>query len=163
MTTRIAAALAAAVFVLAALPSLAQGELVRFTGQLLDLRNGYVYFTSGDAFKVSPSLKIADYDTGKATTLQPRPKIFARAVIDPATKQVVELDLTTRKLATDAAYAVVPNPLSATKPTTEQAPEIAGRLRTGREVAVAFVVKVPPTTPLNATIYISTDASGWNP
>ena len=70
---------------LAALPTLAQGELVRFTGQLLDVRNGYVYFTSGDAFKLAPSLKLADYDTGQATSLTPRPKLFARAVIDPAT------------------------------------------------------------------------------
>jgi hypothetical protein len=165
MTIRIAAVLAAAAFAAAALPTLAQspGELVRFTGQLLDLRNGYVYFTSGDTFKVAPSLRFADYDTGQPTPLRPRPKLFARAIIDPASKQVVELDLTTKRLATDSAYAVFPNPLSATKATIEQAPEIVGPRRTGREVAVAFVVTVPPTTPLNANVYISTDASGWNP
>jgi hypothetical protein len=163
MMIRLAAAFAAAAVLLAALPTLAQGELVRFTGQLLDVRNGYVYFTSGDTFKLAPAYKLADYETGKPTTLTPRPKVFARAVIDPALKQVVELDLSPKRLAPDAQYAVVPNPLSATKPTTQTAPEIVGQRRTGREVAVAFVVKVPPTTPLNSTIYISTDASGWNP
>jgi hypothetical protein len=164
MTVRRIAALAAALaFAVLALPSLAQGELVRFTGQLLDVRNGYVFFTSGDTFALAPAVRYADYDTGKPTALQPRPKVFARAIIDPATKQVVELDLTTKRLAPDAAYAVTANPLSATKPTVERAPEIVGVRRTGREVAVAFVVTVPPTTPLNATVYISTDASGWNP
>ena len=163
MMSRLAAALAAALVLAAALPSLAQEQLVRFTGQLLDVRGGYVFFTSGDSFKLAPSPKMLDYDTGKPTALQPRPKLFARAIVDPATKQVVELDLTTKRLATDAAYAVTANPLSATKPATERAPEIVGQRRTGREVAVAFIVVVPASTPLNAQIYISTDASGWNP
>jgi hypothetical protein len=164
MTLRPFAALAAALVLAAlALPSAAQGELVRFTGQLLDVRGGYVYFTSGDTFALSPAVRYADYDTGKPTALQPRPKLFARAIVDPATKQVVELDLTTKRLAFDAAYAVAANPLSATKPTAERAPEIVGTLATGKEVAVAFVVTVPPNTPLNSSVYISTDASGWNP
>jgi hypothetical protein len=164
MTLRQLCTLLAALLLAAlAIPSLAQGELVRFTGQLLDVRNGYVYFTTGDAFKLSGTLKIADYDTGKPTTLQPRAKLFARAILDPATKQVVELDLTPKHLALDAAYAAVAQPLSATKPTTELAPEIVGVHVTGKEVAVAFLVTVPPTTPLNSDVYISTDASGWNP
>jgi len=160
---RFAALLAAAVLVALAVPSLAQSQLVRFTGQLLDVRNGYVYFTSGDSFKLAAAPKIADYDTGGPTALQPRPKLFARAIIDPATKQVVELDLTAKRLAFDATYGVLPNTLSATNPTTVKAPEIVGVPITGKEVAVAFLVTVPPTTPINANVYISTDASGWNP
>jgi hypothetical protein len=161
---RIAAALAAfAVFALA-LPTLAQqGQLVRFTGQLLDVRGGYVYFTSGDAFKLAAAPRIADYDTGKPTALQPRAKLFARAILDPATKQVVELDLTTRRLATDAAYAPDVQSAIATKPITTLAPEIAGVYHSGKDVPVEFLVTVPPTTPINADVYISTDASGWNP
>ena len=147
-----------------AVPTFAQGQqLVRFTGQLLDVRNGYVYFTSGDTFKLAAAPKIADYDTGQPTPLQPRVKMFARAVIDPATKEVVELDITTKRLTPDASYAVAPNPLSATNLTPEKAPEIVGVPVTGKEVAVAFVVTVPPTTPINANVYISTDASAWNP
>jgi hypothetical protein len=163
ITKTLATILATAVLAALALPSLAQSQLVRFTGQLLDVRNGYVYFTTGDAFKLSASLRLADYATGGPTALRPGPKIFARAVIDPATKEVVELDLTTQRLAPDAAYATAAQPLSATKATTVRAPEIVGTLATGKEVAVAFVVTVPPTTPLNANVYISTDASGWNP
>ena len=160
---RLVALFAALVLVALAIPSLAQGELVRFTSQLLDVRDGYVYFTTGDAFKLASSLRVEDYDTGKPTTMQPRAKLFARAILDPATKQVVELDLTAKHLAPDTAYAAVAQPFTATKPTTQTAPEIVGIPVTGKEVAVVFIVTVPPTTPLNSDVYISTDASGWNP
>jgi hypothetical protein len=164
MMRRIAAALAAALVVALALPTLAQPtQLVRFTGQLLDVRNGYVYFTSGDAFKLAPAPLVADYDTGKPTTLVPRAKLFARAILDPATKAVVELDLTTRRLPADAAYAPEVQAAVATRPFTTLAPEIAGVYHSGKEVPVEFLVTVPPTTPLNAEVYVSTDASGWNP
>jgi hypothetical protein len=164
MHRRFVSALALGAMIATALPSLAQQQtLVRFSGQLLDVRNGYVYFSSGDAFKLAAAAKYADYDTGGPTTLQPRAKLFARAILDPATKEVVELDLTTKRLAQDATFAQVAQPLSATKTTTERAPEIVGIPATGKEVAVAFVVTVPPTTPINARVYISTDASGWNP
>jgi hypothetical protein len=164
MTMRSAAAVIAALVLLAlALPTLAQSQLVRLTGQLLDVRNGYVYFTSGDAFKLADAPRIADYDTGKPTTLQPRPKLYARAILDPATKQVVELDLTTRRLPSDAQYAEVAQTYTQTKPATQKAPEIVGKRLTGRDVAVSLTVTVPPTTPLNADVYLSTDAGGWNP
>ena len=163
MSTRIVATLlAAAALLVFALPSFAQGTVVRFTGQLLDVRNGYVYFTTGDAFKLAAAPRFADYDTGQPTTLQPRPKLFARAVLDPATKEVVELDLTVRRLPPDVTYATVTQ-YSATLTTSERAPEIVGQNITGREVAVEFVVTVPPTTRLNTEVYISTDYSGWNP
>jgi hypothetical protein len=158
---RLAALFAAAVLAALAIPSLAQGELVRFTGQLLDVRNGYVYFTTGDAFKLAAAPLLTDYDTGKPTVLQPRAKLFARAILDPATKQVVELDLTARRLPNDASYAAVTQPYTQTK-TVERAPEIVGKRLTGKEVPVTLTVTVPPTTPLNAAIYVSTDASGWN-
>jgi hypothetical protein len=153
---------AALALVAVSLPSFAQGTVVRFTGQLLDARYGYVYFTTGDAFKLAAAPKIADYDTGKPTTLQPGPKLFARAVLDPATKQVVELDLTTRRLPPDVGYAAAQQ-YTSTAATTQRAPEIVGQKRTGREVAVEFVVTVPPTMALNSDVYISTDYSGWDP
>ena len=160
---RLSAFFAAAAVLVLALPSLAQGTLVRFTGQLLDVRNGYVYFTTGDAFKLAPAVTYADYDTGKATPLQPRAKMFARAVIDPATKTVVELDLTTRRLAADASYSADVQSAVATAKVTATAPEIVGVRVTGKEVPVEFIVTVPPTTPIGTNVYLSTDASGWNP
>jgi len=165
MMRRLPVLLAALAFLILGLPSLAQpqGALVRFTGQLLDVRNGYVYFTSGDAFKLSAAVTFADYDTGAPTTLHPQPKLFARAVLDPATKEVVELDLTTRRLTSDTVYSADVQQAIATKPATEHAPELVGVGVTGKEVAVEFIVTVPPSTPTNANIYISTDAGGWNP
>jgi hypothetical protein len=157
------ALLAALVLGALAVPSFAQSTLVRFTGQLLDVRNGYVYFTTGDAFRLADAPRILDYDSGKPVAVPPRAKQFARAILDPTTKRVVELDVTSRRLARDVAYETVAGPLSATQATVERAPEIVGVPISGKEVAVAFVVTIPPTTPLNADVYISTDASGWNP
>jgi hypothetical protein len=139
-----------------------QASLLSFTGQLLDVRNGYVFFTTGDAFKVAADMKIADYDTRSATTLTPSPKLFARATIDPKTHEVVELDLTKRRLPPDKSYAAA-QAFVTVKSTPLPAPEIVGQRITGKEVPVAFNVIVPPNTPLDANVYITTDASGWDP
>lgn len=143
-------------------PSPQPPALLRFTGQLLDVRNGYVYFTTGDAFKLVPAPRVADYDTGRPTTLLPAPKMFARAVLDPAAHEVVELDITTRRLAGDKTYADVKQ-YAVAKSSPIPAPEIVGQVITGRIVPVVFLVEVPPNTPLGADVYISTDASAWNP
>jgi hypothetical protein len=59
MMRRIPLVLAAVAALTLALPSLArpQGALISFTGQLLDVRNGYVYFTTGDAAAASETLR----------------------------------------------------------------------------------------------------------
>ena len=148
----------------AALPSGAQDKnVVQFTGQILDVRNGYVFFTSGDAFKLVAVPRIVDYQTGQPTTLQPEPKLFARAIIDPQTHQVVELDLTKTRLAQGANYEEVRTAYAVVKSTPQPAPEIVGQRITGKEVPVVFLVQVPPNTALNADVFISTDASQWNP
>lgn len=140
-----------------------QGAILRFTGQLLDLRNGYVYFTTGDAFKVASTVQFKDYDKGGPTALEPQPRMYAQAILDPASHQVVELDLTKRHLPPDATYAQV-QAFAVAKSSKAPNPELGnGRPITGRDVPVAFVVEVPPTTPLGASVYVSTDVSQWNP
>jgi hypothetical protein len=166
MMRKLAVLAAGTLAIIFAFPTLArpQGELVRFVGQLLDVRDGYVYFTTGDAFKLSATLKLADYTTGGPTTLQPQPRVFARAILDPSSHEVVELDLTTTRLKSDATYSAVVKQSIATKPVINgSAPEIAGVLVTGKEVAVEFIVTVPPSTPIGDSVYIATDSSGWNP
>ncbi|MBV8490144.1 MAG: hypothetical protein JO199_06395, partial [Candidatus Eremiobacteraeota bacterium] len=37
------------------------------------------------------------------------------------------------------------------------------RTYSGRPVLVTFTVEVPPETPMTASVYMTTDASGWNP
>jgi hypothetical protein len=142
----------------------AKPAIVRFTGQLLDFRNGYVYFTTADAFKVSPALQIVDLDTGQPTTRKPAAPLYARATLDPASGSITELALTRRKLAQDAAYQQAyaqAHAYAATGSPTVPAPELRGVRVTGRAVAVTFYVQVPPTTPLSDSVYITTDASGW--
>lgn len=139
--------------------------LIQFSGELLDLRNGYAYFTTADAFKTSPQVRIVDYDTGGPTALVPAPRIYARATLDPASGAIVELALTKRHLATDAAYQQAyarAHAFVAAGSPTVAAPELNNQVRvTGRRVAVTFYVQVPPTTPLTDSVYLTTDASGW--
>jgi len=61
-------------------------NLVTYTGQLLDYRNNFVYFTSGDAFPAVDAPRIIDAFTGQPTTVAPRAKMFAQATFDPVTK-----------------------------------------------------------------------------
>jgi hypothetical protein len=137
-------------------------NLVTFTGQLLDYRNDYVYFTTGDAFPAIPLPRIIDALTGQPTTIAPHAKMFAQATFDPATKKIIQLAITSRRLQTStglgaaSAFVVVGS-------TPAPAPEIAGQNLTGRQVAVQFEITVPPTTAFTDSIYISTDTSDWNP
>jgi hypothetical protein len=137
-------------------------NLVQFTGQLLDVRGQYVYFTTGDAFPTVDALRVVDYFTGAPTTVAPAAKMFARVTIDPVSKNVTEIAITKRRLQSSeglgpaSAFVVV-----GSKPVP--APEIAGQPVTGKQVAVLFEVTVPPTTAFTDQIFISTDASEWNP
>ncbi len=137
-------------------------NLLTYTGQLLDYRNNYVYFTSGDAFPAVAAPRIVDAFTGQPTTVAPRAKMFAQATFDPATKKIIELAITNRRMQTSeslnavAAFVVVGS-------TPAPAPELAGTNVTGRQVAVVFEVTVPPTTAFTDNVYISTDTSDWNP
>ena len=137
------------------------GSLKSFTGQLLDVRGGYVYFTTGDAFAIARTARFVDYDSGEATTVTPDVKMFAKATLDPLSKQIIVLAITRRRLPADTQYASIKQFAAPTSP-QQPAPELAGQIRlTGRPVAVTFFVQVPPTTPLTDDVYITTDASGW--
>jgi hypothetical protein len=137
-------------------------NLVTFTGQLLDYRNNFVYFTTGDAFPAVDAPRIIDALTGQVTTVRPQAKMFAQATFDPASKKIIQLAITTRRLQASeslgaaSAFVVVGS-------TPVPAPEIAGQNVTGKMVAVVFEVTVPPTTNFTDSIFISTDSSDWNP
>ena len=74
----------------------AAGPIVA-TGQLLAYQDGYVFFTTGDAFHVAPNVVIHDAVSGGPTTIVPGPRIYARATFDPS-GTVTELDLSRRPL-----------------------------------------------------------------
>lgn len=162
------------IFVLIAAAALvgAAGDL-RVTGQLLAYQDGYVFFTSGDGFHASPSLVIKDAKTGAASPVTPGPRMFARATFDTS-GTVTELDLSRSPLAAEGDIAQVRKfaiALSTPAPNPDLDPATApnargvrrpGQTFSGKPVLVAFTVQVPPQTPLGASVYITTDASGWN-
>jgi hypothetical protein len=150
----------------------ASGPIV-VTAQLLDYEQGYVFFTTGDGFRVSPSVVIRDAKTGGPTTLVPGPRIWSRTTFDPS-GVVTELDLSKDPLpaqgnladVTHFAVALsspVPNPdLIPASPKPGETPGIAEHF-SGKPVLVTFIVQVPPTTPFTTNVYITTDQSSWNP
>ena len=137
-------------------------NLITYTGQLLDYRDNFVYFTTGDAFPAIELPRIIDYTTGQPTSIPPQAKMFAQATFDPATKKIIQLAITTKRLATSqtadnvSAFVVVGS-------SPQPAPELVGQNVTGKQVAVVFEITVPPTTTFTDNIYISTDSSNWNP
>jgi hypothetical protein len=158
-----------------AIALVAAGPSVVVSGQLLAYQGGFVFFTTGDGFRVAHDIVIRDAKTGATTPIHPAPRIWARATFD-STGTVTELDLSRDPLPPQgsfddvARFAValsspVPNPdLLAYAPTPAPgAPEnVAVQHFSGRPVLVTFIVQVPPYTPFTASVYITTDQSGWN-
>lgn len=173
MTSKISRLAAATLAILL----LAAGPAIVVSGQLLAYQGGFVFFTSGDGFRVAPSVALRDAKTGGATTLAPGPRIWARATFD-ATGTVTELDLSKAPLPAQGSFADVarfavaasspaPNPdllayanLATPAPGKKLAPSTVSY--SGRPVLVTFIVQVPPNTPPTSNVYISTDQSGWN-
>jgi hypothetical protein len=147
---------------------------ISITGQLLAYQDGYVFFTSGDGFRVAPNLTILDDKTKAPSKLVPGPRLYARAVFSPD-GVVTELDLSRQPLPLEplsdqvAQFAVTEspryaNPELAPKPVpSDQTGPYQGQTFSGKPVLVTITVQVPPTTPPDAQIYITTDVSGWNP
>ncbi|MGA3037293.1 MAG: hypothetical protein ABSE64_07375 [Vulcanimicrobiaceae bacterium] len=146
--------------------------LMKFTGMLLDMQHGFVFFTTGDAFPIAPDAKIINYDTNQPATQAPTTRMFAQATFDGG--KIVELAISKHPLPPGSSYAdvrkyavalspAVANPdLDPNRPRT-----VAGNTSriplTGKIVQVRFVVQVPPTTPMSDSIYMTTDVAGWNP
>lgn len=153
---------------------LAASSSIVVSGQVLAYQDGYVFFTTGDGFRVAHDVVIHDAKTGAATTIHPAPRIWARATFDPS-GTVTELDLSRTALPPEGSFAdvarfavvassPVPNPdLLAYAATPEPGASVASIVQfSGRPVLVTFIVQVPPNTPFTSSIYITTDVSGWN-
>lgn len=151
----------------------ASGQPVTVTGQLLAYQDGYVFFTTGDGFRLAPGVVVLDERTHKPAAHEPQARDYARAVFS-ASGQVVEIDLSAipypvEPLPDDARAFVVaasspyPDPDLGGGTTTSAGNSVAGERFTGKLVLVRFSVQVPPTTPIDAQVYITTDQSDWNP
>jgi len=160
--------------ILLALVLIAASSSVVVSGQLLAYQDGFVFFTTGDGFRVAQDVVIRDAKTGAGTTIKPVPRIWARATFD-ANGTVTELDLSRTPLPPQGSFADVqrfavaistpaPNPdLLAYAPTPAPgATPLPTQQFSGRPVLVTFIVQVPPITPFTSGVYITTDQSGWN-
>ena len=161
----IAAALLAVVLV-------AAGPSIAVTGQLLAYQDGFVFFTTGDGFRVAPGAAIRNAEGTGPTTIVPAPRVWARAHFD-VTGTVTQLDLSKTPLPSEGSFDDVARfavALSSPVPNPDLLPQTPAPGHTlaptqhfsGRPVLVTFTVQVPPTTPFSASVYITTDASGWN-
>lgn len=166
---RAAAALAAVVFAIvlaAAAPALV------VSGQLLAYQDGYVFFTTGDGFRVAPGIAIRNAGGDGPTTIVPAPRVWARAHFD-ANGTVTELDLSRSRLPAEGNFADVARfavALSSPLPNPDLLPPSPAPGHTlsptehfsGKPVLVTFIVQVPPNTAFTSAVYMTTDASGWN-
>ena len=138
------------------------GQLVRWTGQILDDRSGFVFFTTGDGFRLDPTAKVVDAVTGGATALKPVTRVYARASFDSGNGRVVQLALSHQPLPDEAAYNQIKR-FAVALSTPAPNPDLgSGAGFSGRAVLVAFTVEVPSRTPLADQVYLATDASGWS-
>jgi hypothetical protein len=151
---------------------LAADAPIRVTGQVLDYEKGFVFFTTGDGFRVASNVEILDLTSGHPSARAPHPRDYARVTFDPA-GEVTEIELTSNVLPNQMTYLPLQKFTVALSP-SEPNPDLAlptprpgshGLLNTftGRLVLVGFTVEVPPETPLTDEVYIMTDQSGWNP
>jgi hypothetical protein len=130
------------------------GAVLRYSGQLLDVRGGFVFFTTGDGFALDPQCRMVNAATGAPTTRAAVTGMYASASFDPQSGHVVELALSQTPLPQAASYGAIqhfavalstpyPDPDLASTPGSGSAP---GGPYTGRRVLVQFTVQVPPTT-----------------
>ncbi|MEO6836025.1 MAG: hypothetical protein ABI231_09010 [Candidatus Tumulicola sp.] len=157
---------------LLAIALMAASPSIVVTGQLLAYQGGFVFFTTGDGFRVAPDVAIRDAASGGSTPIVPGPRVWARVHFD-ASGTVTELDLSRTPLPKEGSFddvsrfavalsSPIPNPdLMPPSPAPGQT-FLPRQHFSGRPVLVTFTVQVPPNTAFGASVYITTDASGWN-
>ncbi|MBV9149432.1 MAG: hypothetical protein JO024_06190 [Candidatus Eremiobacteraeota bacterium] len=170
-----AAVIAALAFVVSA--AVAQPAPIVATGQILDAQEGFVFFTTGDGFRINANAPILDYKTKQPTMSKIRPRLFARATFDPTNGHITAIELSSKAVPAEGdlnalrRFAIAASP---PQPNPDLAPATPGVTKSGtlafsreplngRPVLVTFTVQVPPSTGFADVVYISTDLSGWNP
>jgi hypothetical protein len=126
-------------------------------GQLLTISNGYLVFTTGDAVKLDPALKVpANAYLGEAV----------RVLIDASSRTIVAIELAPRKLLPgDVDASKIPRDLvRATPGSTRSATVVEGAAGLGAHpVTVTINVSVPDNTPTPDDVYLATDRTNFSP
>ena len=147
-------------------PSASAAPIVA-SGQIIDLEKGYIVFATGDAFRLDPAVRVVDDRTGVAPSYAITPGVFASITIDPSTALVTEVRTSLDPIAEGIQVSQMPRALvsvaSSPKPNPDLAPPpVTFHSQLSAAVLVTIDVEVPPETPLDDVIYITTDSSGWN-
>ena len=130
------------------------------TAQILDYEKGFIFFTSGDGFRVSPAVTIVNGE--------PAARRYARVTFD-ANGVVTRIEVSQTKLAPEGDLAAVshfavaastpaPNPDLVPSPR----PGRCATVRAGKSVTVTVTAQVPPSTGPTDSVYMTSDQSGWN-
>lgn len=143
-------------------------EPLLVSGQIVDLERGYVVFASGDALKMAPNAPIVDDATGSTPSYALEPGTYAIATLAPDSGLVVGLRTSRRPLSSGTPVAQVPRRYVVAASSPQPNPDLIparGNFTSilSKSVAVTVTVEIPPGTPFNDDIYMTTDTSGWNP
>jgi hypothetical protein len=130
------------------------------TTQILDYEKGYVFFTTGDAFKVAPDVVVVN-----GPVVAPR---YARVTFD-ANGTVTKIEISRTKLPAEGdlsslqQYAIA---LSSPQPNPDLVQPayrpLCARTVAGKSVLVSITVQVPPSTSATDNVFMTSDQSGWN-
>jgi hypothetical protein len=138
------------------------------TGQVIDIEQGFIVFTTGDALRLADKAAFLDAATGAPMATTPAPGIYALATIDTASGTVTSVRFSRSPIAQGTPVAEVPRryvvQTSPTQPNPELAPpKSAYTARLTHDTLVRITVEVPPNTPFVDDVFMTTDTSGWNP
>lgn len=130
-------------------------------GRLLDMQNGFAFFTSGDTFRIAPGTVVRLEGGNAAFTGDDVAGYYAKTTFAPG-GAIVAMTLTRKPLPLDDLSTLRSFAVALSTPYSN--PDLGnGAGFTGEPVLVSFTVQVPPTTPLTDAVYISTEASQWDP
>jgi hypothetical protein len=130
------------------------------TAQILDYEKGYVFFTTGDGFKVAPDVVVVN-----GPAVAPR---YARVTFD-GTGTVTKIEVSKTKLPAEGdlaslhQYAIALTPVQPNPDLVQPANRpLCARTVAGKSVLVSITVEVPPSTSATDNIFMTSDQSGWN-
>lgn len=141
---------------------------LQIAGQIIDLERGFIVFSSGDAFRLDPSVVTQDAKTGKPLDFSIEPGAFAVASLDASSGLVTLVRVSRTPLAEGTPAAQVPRKYVAVESSPQPNPDLVPSKSLyssplSPTETVTVVVQVPADTPYTDDVYLATDTSGWNP
>jgi hypothetical protein len=125
-------------------------------GQVLVIADGYLVFTTGDAVKLDPSLKLPAVRLGQ----------FVRVLIDRTSRAITSIEVEPHSLASgDVEAAKLPRDLASVSPKSRRG-EIVGGGAVGQlahSVTITITARVPDNTPSADDVYLATDRTNFAP